>query len=73
MMKLAMLVVTLAFTGGCARVEGAAGSGSLTIFAASSLTEVFPELDPDVEYQFAGSDDLALQLREGARADLLAT
>lgn len=71
-MRLAVLVVTLAFTGGCARDGGEAGSGPLRIFAASSLTEIFSELDPSAGYQFAGSDDLALQLREGARADVLA-
>ena len=55
---------------------GARGSETkarpLTIFAASSLTDVLPELDHDARYEFAGSDDLALQLREGARADVFA-
>ena len=71
-MRLAVLVAMLAFTSGCARDGGEAGSVSLTIYAASSLTEVFSRLDPDARYQFAGSDDLALQLREGAQADVLA-
>jgi len=72
MTKLAVLVAMLAVTGGCGRDGAEAGSRPLTVFAASSLTEVFPELEPRARYQFAGSDDLALQLREGAGADVLA-
>lgn len=45
---------------------------TLTVFAASSLTEVFPSIDAAPSYQFGGSDDLALQLREGAEADVFA-
>jgi molybdate transport system substrate-binding protein len=44
----------------------------LTIFAAASLTEVFELLDDDARFNFAGSDELATQLREGAEADLYA-
>ncbi len=55
------------------RAEGSRSAPEpLTIFAASSLTEVFPQLYDDARYEFAGSDDLALQLREGARADVFA-
>jgi molybdate transport system substrate-binding protein len=57
---------------------GGASSGSessdepLTVFAAASLTEVFQEIAPDARFNFAGSDELATQLREGARADVYA-
>jgi molybdate transport system substrate-binding protein len=44
----------------------------LTVFAAASLTEVLETLDPDVTYSFAGSDELATQIREGAPADVYA-
>jgi molybdate transport system substrate-binding protein len=44
----------------------------LTVFAASSLTEVFEELAPQHRYNFAGSDELATQIREGAEADVYA-
>jgi molybdate transport system substrate-binding protein len=44
----------------------------LKVFAASSLTGVLPQVDADARYQFAGSDDLALQLTEGAKADVFA-
>ena len=50
----------------------AAAEGGLTVFAAASLTEVFETLDPDVTYSFAGSDELATQIREGAPADVYA-
>ena len=52
--------------------RGDAASGPLTIFAAASLTEVFQAIDPSAEYSFAGSDDLATQIREGARPDVYA-
>jgi molybdate transport system substrate-binding protein len=44
----------------------------LTVYAASSLTEVFQELAPQHRYNFAGSDELATQIREGAEADVYA-
>lgn len=40
------------------------------MFAAASLTDVLPELDPDAAFQFAASDTLATQLTEGAPADV---
>ena len=57
-------------------------SGTLTVFAAASLTDVFGELgdrltadNPDLEIQFsfAGSSALATQLAEGAPADVFAS
>ncbi len=48
-----------------------APSGSLTIYAASSLTDVFRSLDPQ-RYSFAGSGTLETQIRNGAPADLFA-
>ena len=44
----------------------------LTVYAAASLTEVFPTIDPAPRYNFGGSDDLAVQIREGAPADVYA-
>ena len=55
---------------------------TLTIFAASSLTDAFTELGQlfsqpqpgvTVQFNFAGSSDLATQLAEGAPADLFAS
>lgn len=50
----------------------ASDSGELTVFAAASLTEAFEELAPGATFNFAGSDELATQIREGARADVYA-
>lgn len=50
-----------------------AASPRLTVFAASSLTEVFPRIDRRPAYSFAGSNQLALQLEQGAPADLFAS
>jgi molybdate transport system substrate-binding protein len=44
----------------------------VTVFAASSLTEVFKKLDPKPRYEFGGSDRLAFQIRQGAPADVYA-
>ena len=45
----------------------------LTVFAAASLTAVFPKVDKAQRYSFAGSDQLALQIRQGAPADVFAS
>lgn len=42
----------------------------LTVYAAASLREVLPAIDPSPRYNFAGSDQLAVQIREGAPADV---
>lgn len=61
--------------------SAAAAGGTLRIFAASSLKEVFPKLaeafsaangGAQVEFSFAGSDELATQIQEGAKADVYA-
>ncbi len=47
-------------------------SGKLAVFAAASLTEVFPRINPRPNYSFAGSDQLAAQIELGAEADVFA-
>lgn len=44
----------------------------LTVSAAASLTDVFPRIDSTARYNFAGSDELATQIREGAPVDVYA-
>ena len=57
-------------------------SGELIVFAAASLTDVFSEIatdfqaqhpDTTIVYNFAGSQQLAQQLGQGAPADLFAS
>jgi molybdate transport system substrate-binding protein len=57
-------------------------TGTLTVFAAASLTDVFTELgdqlmadnpDLDVQFNFAGSSALATQITQGAPADVFAS
>ena len=48
-------------------------SVAATVFAAASLTNVFPQIDRAPRYSFAGSDQLALQIRQGAPADVFAS
>lgn len=44
----------------------------ITVLAAASLTGVFPRVSTTPRYSFAGSDQLALQIRQGAPADVYA-
>src|SRR5213593_3244121 len=43
-----------------------------TVFAASSLTNVFPQIDATARYSFGGSNQLAFQIQQGAPADVFA-
>jgi molybdate transport system substrate-binding protein len=49
------------------------GADPLRIYAAASLTEVFQKLDPAQQYNFAGSNQLATQIRNGAPGDIFAS
>jgi molybdate transport system substrate-binding protein len=48
------------------------GGTPITVLAAASLTDVFPRIAPGPRYSFVGSDQLALQIRQGAPADVYA-
>ncbi|MGY1754066.1 molybdate ABC transporter substrate-binding protein [Blastococcus sp. SYSU D01042] len=78
-----LAAVLLAGCGG-AEEEAADGglAGTLTVFAAASLTDVFTGLgeqleadhpDLDVRFTFAGSSQLATQIGQGAPADVFAS
>lgn len=73
----------LVVLGGCGSTDEAA-DGSITVFAAASLTDAFervadafeetdPDLDVSVEVSFAGSSSLREQILEGAPADVFAS
>lgn len=64
----AALLLGLAGCGGTDDI----GTERITVYAAASLSEVFPEIDSNARYSFAGSDELATQIREGAPADVYA-
>jgi molybdate transport system substrate-binding protein len=49
------------------------GATQVNVFAAASLTNVFLKLGGSGRYSFAGSDQLALQIRHGAPADVYAS
>ncbi|MFL5930414.1 MAG: molybdate ABC transporter substrate-binding protein [Gaiellaceae bacterium] len=66
---LAALAVALVL----APAGGAADQARLTVFAASSLTDVLPAIDGRPGYSFAGSNQLAFQIRQGAPADVFAS
>ena len=64
----AFLAVALLAGFTAARAEGPA-----TVFAAASLTEAFPKISPSSRFQFASSNQLALQITRGAPADVYAS
>jgi molybdate transport system substrate-binding protein len=85
----ALLATSLAAGCGASTTAGAAAAGSsaappsatITVFAASSLTEAFTKLGADftaahpnvkVTFNFAGSQLLATQIEQGAPADVFA-
>jgi molybdate transport system substrate-binding protein len=63
-------LLLLALAGGTA---SAAGHVTLNVYAAASLTDVFPAIDPAQRYSFAGSNTLAAQITQGAPADVFAS
>ena len=70
-MRRSVLVLAAAAAALAIPTATSAGSG-ITVFAAASLTHVLPRIDRTPRYSFAGSDQLALQLRQGAPADVYA-
>lgn len=50
-----------------------ASTFAITVFAAASLTNVFPNIDAHPRYSFAGSNTLAAQIEQGAPADVFAS
>jgi len=52
-----------------------AGSSAtrITVYAAASLTQVLPRIDRSPRYSYAGSDQLAAQIEDGAPADVFAS
>ncbi len=66
----ALALVLVAVAAGAAR---ASSPPPLTVFAAASLTDVLPQIDPHERYSFGGSNTLASQIRQGLPADVFAS
>lgn len=69
-------VLAVVLVAGVAVVSGwvsAKTDGPATVYAAASLTEVFPRVSPSSRFQFAGSNQLATQITRGAPADVFAS
>jgi len=63
-----LALATLATRGASARTQSA-----INVFAAASLTDVFPAIDSTERYSFGGSNALATQIANGAPADVFAS
>ena len=76
-MKVKVICAALALAVGVSAAGASAGSdratAGITVYAAASLTDVFPKIDPDATYSFAGSNALATQITNGAPADVFAS
>ena len=75
------MVLLAAFLGGCGDDDGSSGDRTrLVVSAASSMTEALEQCAPkfgdaegaDVKLSLAGSDELAAQIRQGAKVDVYA-
>jgi molybdate transport system substrate-binding protein len=67
-----LLAICLGLVAFAGRAEGAARA-QITVYAAASLTDVFPTIDPSQRYSFGGSNTLAAQIQQGAPADVFAS
>ncbi len=72
----ALAALPLLMTVGAAARPGAHAAGrvtGITVYAAASLTDVFPQIDSGPKYSFGASSTLAAQITQGAPADVFAS
>jgi molybdate transport system substrate-binding protein len=62
------VLAAVAFAGGAQQTRP-----RLTVFAAASLTDVFPQIDSHARYSLGGSNMLAAQIEQGLPADVFAS
>jgi molybdate transport system substrate-binding protein len=65
--------VAVALLAAAALVVVPANASALTVYAATSLREAFPEIQRDARFNFAGSNTLQAQIARGAPADVFAS
>jgi molybdate transport system substrate-binding protein len=68
--KALVLALLVALTATAAQARS---SAQITVLAAASLTDVFPQIDGSPRYSFAGSNQLAAQIQQGVPADVFAS
>src|SRR5438105_3942082 len=75
MSKRLLALIAVLLLGASLGSGGASGrpASGLTVFAASSLTDVFPAIAPGNTYSFFGSNAIAAQITNGAPADVFAS
>src|SRR2546423_1681043 len=69
----ALCAAALAVSGLAAPSASTRASTQVTVYAAASLTNVFPQIDRTARYSFGGSNTLAAQIQQGAPADVFAS
>ena len=72
-LALALLALQAGPAQSSTRRAHATAATQLTIYAAASLTNVFPAIAPNEKYSFGGSNTLATQIQQGAPADVFAS
>jgi molybdate transport system substrate-binding protein len=80
MTRIALLLVAVALAAaacsgddeGATGSTGASAGATLKVLADSSLEDVLPAIAPDVDYEFADTNELAARIEEGEAADVLA-
>ena len=68
-----LVIVAAALAVSVAPAGSARSSAQITVYAAASLTNVFPQIDRGPRYSFGGSNTLAAQIQQGAPADVFAS
>jgi molybdate transport system substrate-binding protein len=71
--RFAVVLATLVAVALPASGASARSHAQVTVFAAASLTDVFPAIDGAQKYSFGGSNALATQIANGAPADVFAS
>src|SRR4051812_38657743 len=73
MKKLVLAAFAVLVLGASAAGASARSTAGVTVYAAASLSDVFPKIDGGKTYNFAGSNALATQITNGAPADVFAS